>query len=263
LRKRIDMNDDAFVVGGRGMVGKATMKALNIPHCFDKKDSNITLKEGAEKLFCFICLPTPTDGRGVQQGIDEIREIIQAVKEFGGRNIFVIRSTVIPGTCRNLAETFDVMVASNPEFLTERTWRKDVMKPRMVVIGADDIPTRNAVLGLYKHFKPPIKVITDTVTAETLKYAFNTFFATKVVWANQIYDICEINGANYNTIQKVLHQHPWGSKNHLRTPHNGGRGAGGRCLPKDLEAFAKYANSDLLKEVQRLNKKYLQGSKKE
>ena len=89
---------DAFVVGGRGMVGKATMKALNIPHCYDKKDSNITLKEGAKKLLCFLCLPTPTDGHGQQKGLDEMKEIIQAVREFGGRNVFVIRSTVTPGT---------------------------------------------------------------------------------------------------------------------------------------------------------------------
>jgi UDPglucose 6-dehydrogenase len=254
--------EDALVIGGRGMIGGATMKALNIPYCFDIKDSNISLKEGAKKLFCFICLPTPTDGRGLQQGIDEIRAIIQAVREFGGRNIFVIRSTVIPGTCRNLAETLDVMVVSNPEFLTERTWRKDVMKPEMIVIGADDVPTRNAVLGIYKRFKLSRKVVTDTVTAETLKYAFNTFYATKVVWANQLLDICQINGAKYKDIQRALHRHPWGSGNHLRAIHNRGRGAGGRCLPKDLEAFAKYANSDLLKEVQRLNRKYLQKSKK-
>ena len=256
------MNNDAFVIGGRGMVGKATMEALNIPHCFDTKSSNINLKEASKKLFCFIALPTPTDGRGVQKGIDEIRGYIQQLKEYGGRNIFVIRSTVMPGTCKALAEQFDVMVVSNPEFLTEQTWRQDAKNPKMIVVGADDVPSRNAVLGLYKHFKTQ-KVITDTVTAETIKYAFNTFYATKVVWANQIYDICVNNGANYNTIQNALHQHPWGSKNHLRTPHKGGRGAGGHCLPKDLAVFAKYGNSDLLREVQRLNNKYLQGSKKE
>jgi len=255
--------NDAFVIGGRGMVGRATMKALKIPHCFDKKDSNITLKEGAKKLFCFICLPTPTDGRGQQKGLDEIREYIQALREFGGRNIFVIRSTVIPGTAKALAEQFEVMVASNPEFLTERTWREDAEKPKILVVGADDIPTRNALLSIWKPVKVGQKIITDTVTAETTKYAFNTFFATKVVFANQLYDVCVNNGAHYNTIQKALHNHPWGSKNHLRVIHKGGRGAGGRCLPKDLEAFAKYGNSELLKEVVKLNKKYLQESKKE
>ena len=86
---------DAFVIGGLGIVGQATRKALNIPFYFDKKESNITLKEGSKKLFCFICLPTPTDERGEQQGIDEIREYVRQLKDLGGRNIFVIRSTVI------------------------------------------------------------------------------------------------------------------------------------------------------------------------
>jgi len=256
-------SQDAFVIGGRGMVGRATMKALNIPYCYDIAGSNINLKDASKKLFCFIALPTPTDGRGVQKGVDEIRGYIRQIKEYGNRNIFVIRSTVIPGTARALAEEFDAMVVSNPEFLSEQTWKQDAKHPKMVVVGADDIPARNAVLGLWKRVKTPLKVITDTVTAETIKYAFNTFFATKVVFANQLYDICVNNGANYNTIRDALHRHPWGSKNHLRVIHKGGRGAGGRCLPKDLAAFAKYGSSDLLKEVQRLNKKYLDKSGKE
>ena len=254
---------DAFVIGGNGMVGKATRHALDIPYFFDKEGSNITLKEGSKKLFCFICLPTPTDGRGQQKGIDEIRGYVQQLKEYGGRNIFVIRSTVKPGTCKALAEQFGVMVVSNPEFLSESTWRMDSEKPKMIVVGADNVPERNAVLSMWKGVKCRHKVITDTVTAETLKYAFNTFFATKVVWANQVNDICEISGANYKVIQNALHHHPWGSKNHLKVMHKGGKGAGGSCIPKDLALFAKYANSDLLKEVQRLNRQYLQKSQKE
>ena len=254
--------NNAFIIG-YGVVGKATAKTFDIPYYFDLKESNITLKEGAKKLFCFICLPTPTDSRGQQKGIDEMRELIQAVKEFGGRNIFVIRSTVIPGTCKALAEQFGVMVASNPEFLSEETWERDAVKPRIIVIGADDIPTRNALVGFWKPVESKIKIVTDTVTAETLKYAFNSFFMTKVVWANQLYDLCQINGANYKVIREALHQHPWGSKHHLKAIHKGGRGAGGKCLVKDVDAFAKYSNSELLKEVIRLNKKYLAESKKE
>lgn len=254
---------DAFVIGN-GMVGKATRHALDIPYYFDLKGSNITLKEGAEKLFCFICLPTPTDHYSKQgKARETIREYIKQIKQYGGRTIFVIRSTVIPGTAKAFAEEFDAMVVSNPELLSEDTWKRDVESPRMLIIGADNVPERNAVLNLYKKIKPKRKIVTNTITAETLKYAFNTFFATKVVWANQIYDICQINGADYRTIREALMAHPWGSKHHLKAIHKGGRGAGGGCLPKDLQLFAKYANSDLLKEVQRLNNKYLQKSQKE
>ena len=255
--------EDAFVIGGMGIVGQATRKTFDIPYYFDLKESNITLKEGAKKLFCFICLPTPTDSRGQQKGIDEMREYIQQIKEYGGRNIFVIRSTIIPGTCKALAEQFGVMVASNPEFLSEDTWEKDALKPRIIVIGADDIPTRNALVGLWKPVKCRNRVVTDTITAETLKYAFNSFFMTKIVWANQLYDICQTNGANYKVIREALYHHPWGTKHHLKAIHKGGRGARGKCLRKDVQAFTKYSNLDLLKEVQKLNDKYLAESKKE
>jgi len=254
--------EDAFILG-YGYVGKATAKALEIPYYFSRGDSNITLKEGAKKLFCFICLPTPTDEKGRQ---DEARKVIHdyisQMKEYGGRNIFVIRSTVIPGTCKALTEEFGVMVASNPEMLSEDTWEEDALKPRIKIIGADDIPSRNALVTLWKPIRSKIEVITDTVTAETLKYVFNAFFATKIVFANQVYDICEKNGANYKTIREALMKHPWGSKHHFKVIHKGGRGAGGHCFPKDLKVFAKYSSSDLLKKVEELNIKYLQGSHK-
>jgi len=133
----------------------------------------------------------------------------------------------------------------------------------MVIIGADDIPVRNALLGLWKPVSAKEKVITDTVTAEMLKYAFNTFFATKVVWANAMYDACETNGADYKVIREALMAHLWGSKYHLKAVHKGGRGAGGRCLPKDVNVFAKYSNSEFLKTVNRINKQLLIKSQKE
>lgn len=253
--------EDAFVIG-HGFVGKATCKALNIPYYFDHKESTINLKEGAKKLFCFICLPTPTDGHGNQKGMDDIRGYIQQIKELGGRNIFVIRSTVLPGTCRGLAENFGVMVCSNPEMLSEDTWEHDAEHPRVSIIGADHEPEKIALVELWKARKAKFDVITDTVTAETLKYAYNTFFATKVVFANQIYDYCKVAGANYNVIKEALMRHPWGSKHHFKAIHKGGRGAGGHCFPKDLAAFAKSSSSEFLKEVQRLNNQYLQKSGK-
>lgn len=254
--------ENAFVIGN-GFVGQATRKSLNIPYYFDLKGSNITLEEGAKKLFCFICLPTPTDGRGQQKGIDEIRAYIQQIKGLGGRNIFVIRSTVIPGTCAGLAKEFDVMVASNPEMLSEATWEQDALKPRLTIIGADTEPAKIALTELWKTRKAKSTVVTDTVTAETLKYAFNTFFATKVVFANQLYDNCQVTGANYKTIQEAFRMHPWGAKKHFSIFHNGGRGAGGHCLKKDLSAFASFSNSELLKTVKKINTDYLETTHKD
>lgn len=255
--------NDAFILGGLGYVGKATAKSLNIPYYFTRHESNISLEEGAKKQFCFICLPTPTDREGQQtEARKVIHDYIAQIKEYGGRNIFVIRSTVLPGTCRALSEELGVMVASSPEFLSEKTWEEDAIKPRMLVIGADSQAVKIALVEAWKNVKCKLRIETDTVTSEMIKYTFNTFGVTKVVFANQIYDICQKNGADYEMIHYALHKHPWGSKEHFKVEHKGGRGGGGTCFPKDVLAFAKYSNSPLLQKVEELNLDYLAKSGK-
>lgn len=248
--------DDAFILG-YGFIGKATAKALEIPHFFSHKESNITLEEAAKKLYCLICLPTPTDEHGQQQGVTTIMDYIKQIQQYGGRNIFVVRSTVLPGTCRNLAKETGAMVVSNPEFLSEATAEFDALHPRLKVIGADDIPSLKAVEKLWEPIKTKLDIKTDTVTAEMIKYTMNVFAAVKVVFANQLYDQCEKIDADYEVIHKVLHEHPWGSKHHFKVIHNGGRGAGGHCIPKDLKAFATYTNSKFLKMTEEVNTELL------
>ncbi len=256
------MRDDCFIIGGKGIVGMATAKALGIPYYFDLKESNITLEEGAKKKWCFICLPTPTDPNGRQKkAIEPIRDYINQIKQMGNP-IFVIRSTVLPGTCKALSETTGAVVVSNPEFLSESRWEEDAIHPRIKVIGADDIAIRRGLVQLWQGIPCKLEITTDSTTAEMIKYVMNTFAMTKVVYANQIYDSCEKVGADYEAIHHVLHSHPWGSKEHLRVIDKGGRGAGGRCLPKDLEAFVKFSGSPLLDLVKRLNQDYLTKSHK-
>lgn len=254
---------DAFLIG-RGYVGQATEKALNIPYYFDLKGSNITLEEGAKLKWCFICLPTPTDEKdGQSKAIEVIRDYIKQIKGLGGNCIFVIRSTVLPGTCKALMEMTGAVVCSAPEFLSEATFIEDALKPRMKVFGAEEPQYLKALSDLWKHIPCKLEIKTNTATAEMIKYTFNTFAVVKNVFANQIYDACQVVGADYNKVHHALHFHPWGSKEHLRVIHKGGRGAGGHCLPKDLKAFAKMFNLKLLKVVDELNTNYLTESKKE
>jgi len=257
------MNKDSFIIG-LGYVGKATAKALDIPYHFTRTDSNITLEEGAKKKFCFICLPTPTNEKGGQEEARKvISDYIKQITQYNKRIIFVIRSTVLPGTARALAIENEAMVASCPEFLSEDTWEQDAIKPRILVIGADSIPVKIALENAWKDSPAKIRISTTTTTAETFKYAFNSFMTTKVVWANALYDICQANGADYEVIRGGLMKHPWGSKHHFKVLHKGGRGAGGHCFPKDIKAFAKYGNSKFLKMVEEINKEYLDSSQKE
>jgi UDPglucose 6-dehydrogenase len=249
--------DDACVIGGLGMVGKATAKALSIPYYFDLLGSNITLEEAAEKRFIFICLPTPTiKGRC---DTHELSEVIKQIKDYGRQNIFVVRSTVNPGFCSNLSTVLGVRnVVHVPEFLTEATWEEDIKTPDIVVIGADSKDYREAVEGVYRaRYQRGVEIIlTDSITSELLKWAINGFYATKVVYANEIYDFAQKIGANYEVIKDTMYKRKWIGKNHLNIWRGDQRGAGGKCLPKDLEALAEMSQSSLLLKVLERNDLY-------
>jgi len=242
---------------GWGVVGKATALAFGITKYFDiNGDSNITLNDAANCRYVFLCLPTPT-----KEGTCDttaIRDTIKQIEGIRANPLYIIRSTVIPGTARAIMESMNMdRVVSNPEFLTESQWELDAKRPVMVIIGADNPNYGNEVKAIYdaryKYLQPKM---TDTITAEMTKYAFNSFFALKVVFAEEMNDIAQKIGANYTYIRDRLLEHPWGSQHHFYVGHKGHKGVGGRCLPKDLEAFANFSQNQLLQKVQEINKSY-------
>ncbi|QGH72287.1 MAG: nucleotide sugar dehydrogenase [Podoviridae sp. ctg2L5] len=258
------MRDDAVVIGGKGTVGNATRKALKIKYYFDKKDSNIGLNEAHHKcLFVFICLPTPVvEG---EYKTDEITAIVKQMASMGSRNIFVIRSTVAPGYGRWLHSKFDVPVVSHPEFGNEDTMLKDMKDPDLVVLGADSDSywalerVRNK---FYSDFDSSKIIATDNVTAEQIKVTLNAFYAMKVIFANEVYDNCENTLANYELVKYALEHSRYGSRNHFDIFHKGGRGAGGKCLKKDFEFFARFTNSPLFLLADKINKSLLESTNK-
>lgn len=244
------MNNTCII--GYGMVGKATALSFGIQKYISRTDSNITLQEAVNCDTIFLCLPTPTIDNKCD--ISLIEEYIQKLTIMGSKSLFVIRSTVMPGTARYLSYKYKVPVVSNPEFLTESTWENDALHPVMVVIGSDDQVYGDKLRALYEGRWKGIQIYqTDTITAELIKYTMNTFFATKVVFANAIYDICQDMKANYETVKNVIQFHPWGSKNHFNIWHKGGRGAAGKCLYKDLDAFSHVMGSKFLQTVYDIN----------
>lgn len=249
------MNNACII--GYGTVGKATALAFGIDKHFDTNgDSNITLTEAADCRYVFICLPTPTKTGVCDTTV--IRDTIKQVEGIRANPLYIIRSTVTPGTARAIMDNLGMdRVASNPEFLTESTWELDAKRPVMAVIGADNPDYGREVKaiyeGRYKYFEPKV---TDTITAEMTKYVFNSFFALKVVFAEEMNGIAQKIGANYTYIRDRLLEHPWGSGHHFYVNHKGKKGFGGKCLPKDLEAFANFSRSNLLLKVQEINDGY-------
>jgi UDPglucose 6-dehydrogenase len=245
---------NAVVIGGLGIVGQSTRHALGIYNYYDLSGSNVYYKDLNQFKYIFLCLPTPVDKNG-EYKIGDIKKVITDIKGNPDKNIFILRSTVSPGTCKKLAEETKQIIVHVPEFLTESTWKEDSEWPDIVVIGADNSKIRKEIEGLFRsRFRGANFILTDTITSETIKVSINSFYALKVVFANQIYDFCQKSGANYETVKEAMYARKWIGKNHLDVWHKGGRGASGKCLLKDLDAFANSSKLPLLEIANVLNK---------
>ena len=247
-------NKDEAVVIGTGPVGIQTVQSLKIRTKVSSQLSQEEIKEISEKKFIFLCLPTPTDENGVQD-IQIIRNYVRDIASYSTKPIIIIRSTVLPGTAHNLSSWYEIRVASVPEFLTEDTADEDTKNPDFILIGSDDKEVDNEITALYKkYYKKTLFINTTSVTAELIKYSTNAFFAMKVVFANEIYDIAQRLGAHYPMIKVTMYKNKFIGNNHLEPFHKNYRGAGGRCLAKDLEAFNTFSGSELLKVVTEINR---------
>lgn len=249
---------DKCVIGW-GTVGKATAKTFNITNYYSRSESTISLEEASRCRYIFICLPTPTvNGECDTSAITDVIEKLYRYKTLS-QAIIVIRSTVYPGYNRFLQEKFHLKnIVSNPEFLSEDTWEQDATRPMLIVVGSDDVGSREKLVGLYMgRFKYNTPYVTDSITAEMIKYSLNVFFGTKIIFANALYNYVQKYKGNYETIKSVLESHPWGSRNHFKVVHKGGRGAGGKCLQKDMQAFAKITDDPFFETLYWLNEELL------
>ena len=185
--------------------------------------------------------------------------------------IILIKSTVVPGTIKNTIlpilekksnkkEGKDFGLISNPEFLQESSAIKDTKFPHAVVLGGQETKYMRKANNFFSklHPKTPI-IITNHQTAEMIKYANNSFLATKISFINQLSNICQnIPGANIDDIAKTIGLDPRIGKLFL----NAGPGYGGSCLPKDMKALINFANNvginpTLLNAVEEINIKQI------
>lgn len=251
---------DGVGIVGNGMVGSALGNVFGIKKRFDLHDDRCTanLEEIGNCRIVFICIPTPIDEYGKYQ-VNDIISIVRQIEDYGHAPIYVIRSTVFPGFARHLMELTGIeRVISNPEFLSEDTAEKDVKNPPFVLLGGQPGVFMDEVKALYNsRLKSVNFILTDNTTAEMCKSSLNSFFSTKTIFSNQIFDACQQLGANYEKVKEVLEKHPFGMKNHNVIWYKGRRGVGGHCLPKDTTALATLTNSELLKKIMEINQTYI------
>ena len=163
----------------------------------------------------------------------------------------MVKSTVLP----DYAECLDANVVYSPEFLTASNAAEDIRNNKDVVIGGEDTLFWSTV------FKSLNKTVhtTDAKTASFMKYAVNTFLATKVVFMNQLLD--QYDG-NWNELKSLLKLDRRLGTSHFDVPGpDGERGFGGACFPKDVQAFLEFTSDEYLQGMSVLHKASLANRK--
>lgn len=207
-----------------------------------------------ESDLSFVCVGTPSQLNG-NLDLRYIRRVCEkigaALKKKTSRHVVVIRSTILPGTMRQVViptlEEFsakkageDFGVCNNPEFLREGSAVYDFYHPPKTVIGEMDSRSGETLASLYSQFDAPL-IRTDLETAEMVKYVDNCWHALKVGFANEIGNICKQQAMDSHKVMDIfcrdtkLNISPY----YLKP----GFAFGGSCLPKDLRALAYKANS--------------------
>ena len=195
----------------------------------------------------FICVGTPTEPGGGHADLSYVygaaREIAEAID---GYAVVVNKSTVPVGTGDEVSKVIvearpdaDFDVVSNPEFLREGSAINDFMRPDRVVIGTEVERAQEVMRNLYRPLyliETPI-LFTQRQTAELIKYAANTFLATKITFINEISDLCEKLGADVQDVAKGI-----GLDGRIGSKFlHSGPGYGGSCFPKDTLALVHTA----------------------
>ena len=239
---------------GNGFVGSAIVHGFVLHvddimiHDKDPKRSTHSMKDLANNTdVIFVCVPTPMFESG-ECDLSIVETVVEQLQQYEcmKQKVIVIKSTVVPGTTENLAANFpELNFVFNPEFLTERKARLDFINTSRIVLGSNNPLANNIVEKLYRLRFPYTKIIkTDFETAQLIKYMANCFFATKVSFMNEMYQVCEaIDGDRDAALEGFITDGRIGNS-HIDVPgHDGDYGFGGKCFPKDLNAMIKKAES--------------------
>jgi UDPglucose 6-dehydrogenase len=200
-----------------------------------------SLSEGiSDAEIIFICVGTPMG----EDGSADLKYIYQVADEIALNmktpKIISIKSTVPVGTNRKVREyiksktSVDFSSVSVPEFLREGSSIEDMNQTDRTVIGSDDLEAIEKVASLFEHLNSPI-IKCDLESAELIKYASNSFLATKISFINEIAQICDLSGADVTKVALGM-----GLDSRIGPKFlNASIGYGGSCFPKDVLALYK------------------------
>ena len=250
---------------GAGIVGGAIEHWFGAAHELFIHDPvrGTTLADVTDHVdMAYIAVPTPMAEDG-SCNLSIVEGVLDALPD---GFTAVIKSTVVPGTSQRYHEEYPhLKIAYSPEFLVERRHLEDFGSQDILVCGTHHSDVAERVFAQHREAGVLNKDQTFQVTptqAELVKYTKNTFYAVKVIFANQMYDICEALGEDWAAVREIItaeQAQPIGPS-HLDPIFGLNRGFGGKCLPKDSMALKVLAEElgvkyDLMEALQTDNAK--------
>ena len=238
---------------GQGFVGSAIREGLKTFYpCYTYDIDPHKCQHTHEQVvndsdIIFVCVPTPMrksgecDVRILETAVKNIESAVKKDKD----PILVLKSTIPPGTSERISRLTRLSVCFSPEFLTEANSFEDFKNQSRIIIGGPR-PATGKVKQMFRKAFPTIPIVkTGTKTAEMVKYFTNCFLASKVIFANEMYEICKTQNIDFDKVTEyALHDTRIG-KTHLMVPGpDGDRGFGGHCFPKDLAAMIYFAKKN-------------------
>lgn len=235
-----------IAIMGTGMVGGALDRYFHTQEIkaglYDPPKGLSDPQVLADADVIFVAVPTPyyLDGTGFDESY--LRAAFDAISVPG--KTVVLKSTILPGTTERFQGLYPQhRVLFSPEFLTETTVDFDMQHPKRQIVGYTSASRGDAELVMGLLPRAPFEKIVTAETAELVKYFGNAFYALKVAYANQLYDMCQKLGIDYDHVKDCAASEPMVGGTHLEIFHKGYRGYGGKCLPKDTRSIIQLGDA--------------------
>ena len=246
---------------GNGFVGSAIAAGFALHanvRVFDKdphRSINDLSETVSESEFVFISVPTPmkhVDGGEIDLTILDaaVHDIMTVEKSRNfsfERTIFIIKSTVIPGTTERYTRRYPhAKFVFNPEFLTERSANLDFINASRIVLGGKPEDTQRVSVLYRDRFRYTKIIETDSRSAEFVKYMCNCFFTVKISYMNEMYLAANRAGCDWEKLWRALSlMVELEILTLMFQVHDGDFGFGGKCFPKDINAFMGYLRNEI------------------
>lgn len=256
------------IIGHLGMVGSTTQRFFK-EKGYEVYGYDIREPKDKDKAFnaelIFVCVPTPFDWEKNKFDGTIVEETLEMC---GGNSTIVVKSTVMIGTTDQLQNKYpSKKILFNPEFLSEKTCDEDFRNPDRQFVGYTKQSYPEAIKVLNSLPESAYDAIMPAKEAELLKYINNIHGCIEIMESNLWWEICQKEGLNYDNVLKSALASKWVGVpmgRHYRVIfHKGKRGFGGKCFPKDINAYIEYLNkvgldSQLPNAVREMNKRILE-----